>query len=228
MRRVRELHGLVGDRRHVLERHRAAAEQVRRAGQHVQCGDTALERGLEARVLRPHRVLRPDVGGVGRGGLVAVRVRIDTRRGIDAEVRVDVDDAGRHPLAAAVDDARARGCGEPTPDRRDFTVAQQYIGAVEPLAGAGEHRGAADEHLRGARCPIGRGEGCRLRRLAGGGLGRRRRGIGSVGALDRGGRRTGCEQQRKAGATGGKGAPIGVVSTGHGLSLHGFMLGQVP
>ena len=194
----------------------------------MQRGDAALERGLEAGILRPHGMLGPDVGGVRRGGLVAVRVCIDGGRGVHPEMRVDVDDAGRHPLAAAVDHASARGGSESAPDRRDFAVAQQYIGAVEPLAAAGEHRGAADQHRRGARCPIGRGEGCRVGRLAGGGLGRPRCGIGSVRALGRGGRRTGREQQRKAGATSSKGAPIGVVSTDHGLSLHGFTLGLVP
>ena len=86
----------------------AAAEQVGRARQHLQRGDAAGQLARELRILRPDRVLGPDLGGVRLRRLVAVLGRGDAGRRIDAEVGVDVDDARRDELAAGVDHGRAR------------------------------------------------------------------------------------------------------------------------
>src|SRR5690606_28352036 len=117
--RARELHALVGGGGDVLEGDAAAADQVGRAGQDLQRGDAAGARGVEAGVRRPHRMLGPDVGGDRRGGLVAVGVRAHARTRVDAEVRVHVDDAGRDPLAGAVDAGGAFGRLEAPADRDD-------------------------------------------------------------------------------------------------------------
>jgi hypothetical protein len=64
---------------------------------------------------------------------------------------VHVDDARRHPLAAAVDPDRI-GRIQAAADRCDAPVAHQHVGVVDAFAGAGQHRGAGDQHrLRGDR-----------------------------------------------------------------------------
>ena len=52
-------------------------------------------------------------------------------RGVDAEVRVRVDDAGRHPLAARVDDDRVGGRVDGLADRGDLAVLQQDRSALD-------------------------------------------------------------------------------------------------
>src|SRR5690606_7520393 len=151
VRRTGEFHALDGAARHVLDRDAATAEQVGGARQDLQRGNAARERGHESRVLRPHAVLGPDLGRVGRGDLVAVGVRLHGGGGIHAEVGVHVDEAGRDPEARGVHARRAAGL-EVLPDRGDGAVAYQEVGIVEPVAGAREYGGAGEQHrLRGQR-----------------------------------------------------------------------------
>ena len=68
-------------------------------GKDLQRRHPAGQRARELRILRPDGMLGPDVGGDRVGRLVAVGVRIDAGRGIDADVRMHVDDPRRHVLA---------------------------------------------------------------------------------------------------------------------------------
>ena len=70
-------------------------------------------------------MLSPDVGGYRIRSFVPVTVRINSRRGIIADMRVHIDDARRHVLSGPVDDEgigrrsyRCSHCG-------DFSIAQQ-------------------------------------------------------------------------------------------------------
>ncbi len=111
--RTGEFHPLDGARGNIFEHHRTATHQVGRTGQDLQARDTAIgERTAEARVLRPDAVFCPYLRGGWVGRLVAVRTGLDGRRGIDAEMAVDVDYPRRDELAAAVDRLGAGGdCG---------------------------------------------------------------------------------------------------------------------
>ena len=82
--------------------------RLRRSGQHLQRRHATGEVARKLRILRPDRMLRPHVRRRRVGHLVAVAERVAARRGVDAEVRVVVDDAGRHVLAGAVDRPRRR------------------------------------------------------------------------------------------------------------------------
>ena len=159
VRRVGELHLLRGGGGDVPERHAAPADQVGRTGQDLQGGHAAGQRRAEARVLRPHRVLGPDLGGDRGGRLVAVAVRAGAGAGVYAQMRVHVDQAGGHPLAAAVDADRAGVGRQPVAHRGDLAVAQQHVGVVQPPAIAGEHGRAGDQHRRRGDRPVGAGEG---------------------------------------------------------------------
>src|SRR3546814_12541612 len=83
--RIRELHRLVAGGGYVLEGDAAAADQVGRAGQDLQRGDAAGAGGVEAGILRPDRMLCPDVGGDRRGRLVAVRMRAPAGAGVHTQ-----------------------------------------------------------------------------------------------------------------------------------------------
>src|SRR5690606_1716168 len=98
----------------------------------------------------------PDVGGHGIGHLVAVVVRVHARGGIHAQVRVHVDQAGRHPLAAAVDDGGIAGV-QATAYRGDAAVAHQHVGVLEALAVTGQHGGATHQHRAGGDGFVGAG-----------------------------------------------------------------------
>ena len=125
----------------------APAEQVGRAGQDLHGRDTAGARAIDLRVLREVGVGGPDTGGVGRDRLVAVGVRGQARRGVDADMRVGVDDAGGQGLAGELDDGGALGHREVLPDRDDLAVLDQEVGARVALAGRGHDLGAAQEGL---------------------------------------------------------------------------------
>src|SRR5690606_7035853 len=155
--RARELHGLVGRGRHVLQRDAAPADQVGRAGQDLQRGDTTGQRCAEARVLRPDRMLGPYVRGDRRGGLVAVAVGVHARAGVDAQVRVHVDDAGGDPLAGAVHAGGAGRQREVDADPDDAAVGHEHVGAVDACAVAVEHGGILDQHRRRGDALIGAG-----------------------------------------------------------------------
>ena len=177
-RRAGEFHRLVGRRRHVLQRRAAATDEVGRTRQHLQARDAARERGEEARVLRPDRMLGPDVRRDRPGHLVAVAVRAHARARIHAQVRVDVDDARRDPLALRIHARRACGRLQARADGDDLAVLQQHVGILQARAGAGEHGRAGDEHrlrlhaLVGARIRI--VEPARLGGCGGGCVGLRR------------------------------------------------------
>lgn len=170
-----KFHALVGGGGDVLERDAAPADQIGRARQHLQRGNAAGKRSAEAWVLRPDRVLGPHVGRHRCGHLVAVAMRADARAGIHAQMRVHIDDAGGHPLAGAVDTAHVCGRLERLAHRSHLAIAQQHVGIVQPLAGAGEHGGVLDQHRSGRERAIGAGVGilhearcrrCRRRRPA--------------------------------------------------------------
>ena len=167
--RTGKLHALVGGGRHVLQRHATAADQVGRAGQDLQRGHAAGQCGVEARILCPDGMLGPDICRHRRGHLVAVAVRLHARAGIHAQVRVHVDQAGRHPLAGRVDAGGAFGRGQAPADRRDLAVGQQHVGAIEAFPGAGQHRRVGQQHRRGRDGAV--GAGVRVLGEAGGGRG---------------------------------------------------------
>ena len=77
------------------------------------------------------------VGAVGQ--VIRAGDRGDFR---SAEAAVDRDEAGRHDLAAGVDDAGTRGCGA-GPDRDDPAVLDDH-GAVLDHRGSGQHPAAGD------------------------------------------------------------------------------------
>ena len=161
VRRARKLHPLHGAGIDILEHHRAAAEQIGRAGQDLERGDPAIgQRAGEAGVLRPHAMFGPDVGARRRGRFIAVRIGVDPGRGIVAKVAVDVDDPGRDPLAGAVDDVgvrRDRKIGDRAADRHHLAIGEQHAAMVDPPALAVIDGGVADQgrHARVRR--IGRG-----------------------------------------------------------------------
>jgi hypothetical protein len=149
-------HGL-----NILENHRTAADEIRRAGKNLQGRHPAFERHLESWILRPDRVFRPHIGGYGTGRLVAIIEALHARTGINAQVRMDVDDARRHPFAVCIDDARVGGRGQIFANRLYFAVADQYIRAFEAFTGAGENGRTLNQHRRIDRHLISRGEGLR-------------------------------------------------------------------
>ena len=135
VRRARKLHRLRRPRRHVLHRHAASAEQVRRARQDA--ASSSRRRPARARTADPaararaRRRPRRCSGWSSR-----CRPASDSMPGrrVDAEVRVRVDDAGRHPLAARVDHRRA-SAGAMTSARRRATLP--FCSRIAPRSIAG-------------------------------------------------------------------------------------------
>ena len=86
-----------GARRNDLEHDAATADQIRRARKYLNRRHATRERARELRVLRPHRVLDPDIRRHRiRGFVDVVGLRaLILRRRTAADVRVRVDDAGR-------------------------------------------------------------------------------------------------------------------------------------
>src|SRR5438445_12777674 len=80
-------------------------------------GDAARDGEGHLRILRPERVLRPDLGGDGVRRLVAVRLGIGAWRGVHAEVRVVVDQPRRDVLAGAGPRDRGGVTLDPRPSR---------------------------------------------------------------------------------------------------------------
>ena len=160
LRRARKFHALVGDARDVFQHHGAAADEIRRAGQDLQGGDAAGQRGSKAGILRPDRMLGPDVRRTRRSRFVAIGVGFHLRARVDAEVGVDVDQTGRDPQTVAFDHAGIRGRLQVRADCLDFAVDEQNVSSVEPCAGAGQDGRVADER----RCARGRLVGGRVER----------------------------------------------------------------
>jgi len=103
------------------------------------------ERSLEARILRPDGMLGPNVRRDRSRRLVAVIESLDRGAGVYAQVRVDIDEAGRYPFALRFDDARVGGRGKSFADRLDAAVGDQHIGVVQALTRAREHGRASDQ-----------------------------------------------------------------------------------
>ena len=163
---VRELHALHGDGGGVADGHAPPAEQIGRAGQDVHGRDAAGAGGVEARILGPQRMFGPDLGGVRAGRLVAVAHAADAGRRIDAQVAVDVDDAGGDIAAARLDHPIAgRDGGGGVADRGDPAVGHHDHAVVDPAVRARQHRGAdhgeilARQWLIGGRIGVERGRG---------------------------------------------------------------------
>ena len=87
-----------------------------------------------------------------------------------------VDDARGDPLAGGIDHAHAGGGLQRRADLDDPAVAHQHVGAVQALAGAGEHGGVAQQDRLGGQRLVGAGIG--IVGEARGGRGRRRGGTG--------------------------------------------------
>ena len=101
-------------------------------------------------------MLGRDLGGVRARHLVAVLQRLDARGRVDAEVRMRVDDARRHPLAARVDDEGVGGRVHRRPDRDDLAVLQQHGAAFDRGPGGREDRRVLN-HRRAGRQGLIRG-----------------------------------------------------------------------
>ena len=152
---ARKLHRLIGHGMYVLQDHRTAADQIGRAGQYLQRGHAAFERGLESGVLRPHGVFRPDIGRDRTGRFIAVRKPAHAWTRVDAEVRMDVDDSRCDPSSVRVDPGRAGRCVETAADGRDAAIDDEQVRAVEALSGPGEDRRALNQQRRGGRRHVG-------------------------------------------------------------------------
>ena len=146
--RARKLHLLHGARGDELEDGAAAADQIGGAGQRLDGRDAPSDRQRDLRILRPERVLRPHLGGHGVRGLVPIRLGERIGRGIDAQVRVIVDQAGRHILAGAVHHDRVGGRLDVGAHRDDAAVLEEDRAVGNLLPGGGHDRGVADQHRR--------------------------------------------------------------------------------
>ena len=176
--RAGELHALRRARQHVLDDHAAPAEQVRGAGQDLHRRDAAGHGAGEARIVRPDRMLDPDLGRNRTRSLVAVLVRFDAGRGVSSKMGMDVDNARGHPFSGGVDrlDSGRHGHSGLGADGRNLAALDQYRAAFDHAAEAVEHRGVADEDVFGRHRLVGRrigvlrvghSRGHRLHRFAG-------------------------------------------------------------
>ena len=84
--RAGKFHSLVGHRGNVLQHDRAAADEIRGTGQYLHGRDAADARSGKSRVLRPDRMLGPDIGRDRAGRFVAIAVAAHLRARIHAEV----------------------------------------------------------------------------------------------------------------------------------------------
>ena len=89
----------------------------------------------KSRILRPDRMFGPDVGGDRAGHFIAVLDGLHAGTRIHAEVRVDVDDAGRDPAALGIDDVRAGGRLQISSDglMRPFTISTSAFSRRVPV-----------------------------------------------------------------------------------------------
>ena len=193
---AREFHPLHRAGGNDFEHDAAAADQVRRSRKHLECRHAAGKIARKLRILRPDRMLGPHVRSGWIRRLVAVAVGVDTRRGIDAQMRMDIDDAGCQILARAVDAHGVSG----NVDRSgahggNLAIRQQHRASLNRRAGGRENCQIKDvcrpTRNRGVRARERVGE----RRRDGAEPGRRRlRCVGGRGwrGRDRGRRRWRC------------------------------------
>ena len=146
VRRAGELHRLHGAGINVLEHDRTPANEIGRAWQDLQRRDPAIgQRAREAGILRPDAVFGPDLRRGRCSRLVAIRMGLHGRAGIDTEVAVDVDHPGRHELARTIDALVAGGHRQLRIAHGHDPAALQQHGAVRDFAaGPVEHRRADD------------------------------------------------------------------------------------
>ncbi len=148
VRRAGKAHGGGGPGAAELQRHAPAADEVRRAREHVDGGDPRGERPLERGILRPDRVQAPDLCGHRVGHLVPIAMGIGVGHRVDAHVRVGVDDPRRHVAAADVHHLGALGhvhFGRGA-DREEATVAEDDHALLVAIAGGGVDRPADEGH----------------------------------------------------------------------------------
>jgi hypothetical protein len=107
--------------------------------------DAAGERAGETRILRPDGVFDPDFRRHRPGNLVAIVVRIHTRRRIGAQVAVIVDDAGRDPLTACIQCDRAVRRRQVRADRLDLAALDQDGAVLDPRPCPVEHCRIGDQ-----------------------------------------------------------------------------------
>ncbi|MCY1172326.1 hypothetical protein D9M73_124590 [compost metagenome] len=173
--RAGELHALFGAGIDVLDDDRAAAHQIGRAGQDLQRGDPAIDqRAAEPRILRPHAMFGPDIGGDRPGRFIAVGIGLHAGRGVIAQMAVNIDDAGGERLAGAIDDGRARRGRDALAQLHDLAIGEQHRAIVDPPAFAIEDGDMGDERRHAGIGLVGRGVRIMRKTLsrAGPGLGR--------------------------------------------------------
>ena len=119
-----------------------AADRIRAAVEDVRDGETAGEVALDGQIGRVEHFAHPRHRADGR------RAFVD---GVVGDVRVGVDDAGRHELAGAVDDLRAGRHLHIGADRRNLAVAQ-HDGAVLNRAAGGGDDGRVPDRDHAWRC----------------------------------------------------------------------------
>ena len=160
LRRAGELHRRDGGCRDRLHDHRTAADQDRRAGQDLKRRHPARQRAREGRIGGADGVLDPGVGRVRSallGDVAGFGVVRCLRHGVGAEVGVHVDEAGREPPAATIDDLRSGWARHAAADGHDPAALDRDLAVIDPLAGAVEDRHAGDDDGPAGQWAIGAG-----------------------------------------------------------------------
>ncbi len=156
---ARKLHFLHRAGRHELQHRAPAADEVARPGESLDRGDPARDRERDLRILRPERMLGPHLGRHGAGQLVAVRLCVGPRRGVDAQMRVCVDQTWRDVFAGAVHDHRTgrRGHGGALPHGHDPAILERDRPVGYLPARRRHDRRIPDHHGRVGMPPVCRG-----------------------------------------------------------------------
>src|SRR5258705_12756620 len=94
-------------------------------------------------------MLGPHLRGRGIGGLVSIAQSVSAGRGIDTKVRVVVDDAGCHVLAAPIDPKRVWRSINRGAHSCDLSILQQNRAVPDQGAGRGENVDVANDRCAG-------------------------------------------------------------------------------
>ena len=100
-------------------------------------GNAPSQCAAETGILRPNAVFRPHFCGDGRCGLVAVAVSGYPWRGINAEMRMNVNEAWRDPFSLGVDNGGVWRCAAFT-HPFNAPIADEEASVVHPPAIASE------------------------------------------------------------------------------------------
>ena len=160
--RTGEFHALYGARIDIFQCHRSPAHQIGRPWQDLKRCDAAIGHGAaEAGILRPDAMFGPYIRRRWVCRFIAVRMRLHAGAGIDAQMAVHIDNAGRHELAGAVDLDSARGRRQiAVAHRQNLAAAHHHRAVVDPRAFAViDHDIAHDGGCRGIGA-VGGGKGC--------------------------------------------------------------------